>query len=57
MPTSTVNDVRRGEIIKFMVSGLGFLDPYSTYLRFKVQVNDLGNGEFRTIDRSAHSFI
>lgn len=57
MPTSTINDVRRGEIIKFMVSGLGFLDPYSTFLQFDIEVPGLAAGEIRTLDRSAHSFV
>lgn len=32
VPTSTVNNVKSGEILKFLISGMGFYDPYSAYL-------------------------
>lgn len=31
-PTSTVTGAKGGDIIKFLLVGNGFLDPYSTYL-------------------------
>ena len=43
-------------MIKFMLSGNGFIDPYSTYFRFTVEV-PVGPGEVKKLDRSAHSFI
>ena len=43
-------------MIKFMLSGNGFIDPYSTYFRFTVEV-PLAAGEVKKLDRSAHSFI
>jgi hypothetical protein len=48
-----------GSMIKFLLSGNGFLDPYSTYFNFTVEV-PFGAGqkdEIRFLDRSAHSFI
>lgn len=44
-------------MIKFLLSGNGFLDPYSTYFQFSVSCDDLAPGEARFLDRSAHSFI
>ena len=43
-----------------LISGTGFLDPYSTYLDFTIDFGDNANfvpGEMRFLDRSAHSFI
>lgn len=31
-PTSTITGAKGGDMVKFMLSGNGFLDPYSTYL-------------------------
>lgn len=31
MPTGPVNGLKGGDMIKYMLSGNGFLDPYSTY--------------------------
>lgn len=56
-PTSNITGARGGDVVKFMLSGNGFLDPYSTYLRFDVSCPDLQAGEVRFLDRSAHSFI
>lgn len=44
-------------MVKFLLSGNGFLDPYSTYLQFTVETPDLRDSEVRWLDRSAHSFI
>lgn len=44
-------------MVKFLISGNGFLDPYSTYLQFKVNIPTLLPGEVKWVDRSAHSFI
>ena len=44
-------------MIKFLLSGNGFLDPYSTYFQFTVETTDLAANEMRFVDRSAHSFI
>lgn len=44
-------------MIKFLLSGNGFLDPYSTYFQFKVTIPSLAQDEIRFLDRSAHSFI
>lgn len=30
-PTATITGAKGGDMIKFMLSGNGFLDPYSTY--------------------------
>ena len=47
-----------GDIVKFLLVGNGFMDPYSTYLQFKVKCDfPVGSNEVRFIDRSAHSFI
>jgi starvation-inducible outer membrane lipoprotein len=43
-------------MVKFLLSGNGFLDPYSTYLQFTVETT-LAANEVKTLDRSAHSFI
>ena len=57
-PTATITGARPGDMIKFLLSGQGFFDPYSAYFKFTVEVkDDLGAGEVRTLDRSAHSFI
>ena len=52
-----MNGAKGGDLIKFLLSGNGFLDPYSTYFQFTVTVDDLGANEIRFLDRSAHSFI
>ncbi len=44
-------------MIKFLLSGNGCIDPYSTYFQFVVEIDDLKTGELRWLDRSAHSFI
>ena len=51
-------------MIKFLLSGNGFLDPYSTYLQFTVEVDlaaseddKVDSGEVKTLDRSSHSFL
>ena len=56
-PTATVTGARGGDMIKFLMSGNGFLDPYSTYFQFTVEATDLGKNEVRFLDRSAHSFF
>ena len=45
-----------GDMVKFLLSGNGFLDPYSTYFDFTVSA-DLTQNEIKWLDRSAHSFI
>ena len=44
-------------MIKFMMTGNGFFDPYSSYFSFSVTCGDLADNEARFLDRSAHSFI
>jgi hypothetical protein len=46
-------------MIKFLLSGNGFLDPYSTYFNFTIDVPFVAGqyDEIRFVDRSAHSFI
>ena len=56
-PTSTVTGAKGGDMVKFLLSGNGFLDPYSTYFQFTVEVDGLAAGEVRTLDRSGHSFF
>ena len=66
-PTAMVTGAKGGDMIKFLLSGNGCLDPYSTYFQFIVQVDDLvltrnadntkDIGEVRWLDRSAHSFF
>lgn len=55
-PTATINGAKGGDMVKFLLSGNGFLDPYSTYFDFKVEV-PVGMNEIKWVDRSAHSFI
>lgn len=57
VPTATINNARPNDVIKFMLQGNGFFDPYSAYLKFTVECNDLADDEARFVDRSAHSFI
>ena len=40
-PTSTVTGAKGGDMIKFLLSGNGFLDPYSTYFQFTVECTDM----------------
>lgn len=56
-PTSTVTGARPGDMIKFMLTGRGFFDPYSAYFKFTVNVPFNNVGNTKTLDRSAHSFI
>ena len=35
-PTATVTGAKGGDMVKFLLSGNGFLDPYSTYFEFTV---------------------
>jgi len=56
-PTSTVTGARGGDMVKFLLTGNGFFDPYSSYFKFDVEVTDTAAGEMRFLDRSAHSFI
>lgn len=56
-PTSTITGAKGGDVVKFLLTGNGFMDPYSTYLKFEVECTDLLEDEIRTVDRSAHSFI
>jgi hypothetical protein len=55
-PTATINGAKPGDMVKFLLSGNGFLDPYSTYFQFRVTV-PVNQNEIRFLDRSAHSFI
>ena len=61
-PTATITAAKGGDLVKFLLSGNGFLDPYSTYFSFTVTVPTEGQGaltegEVRFLDRSAHSFF
>ena len=38
-PTATINNAQQNDIIKFILQSSGFLDPYSLYVKFTVQVN------------------
>jgi hypothetical protein len=55
-PAAMVTGAKGGDMIKFLLSGNGFLDPYSTYFQFKVEV-PCAAGEIKFLDRSAHSFF
>ncbi len=46
-------------MVKFLISGNGFLDPYSTYFQFAVNCafNEEQEEELRFLDRSSHSFF
>ena len=57
LPTATVTGGRPAEMIKFLLTGNGFLDPYSTFMSFTVECEELAYNEIRWVDRSAHSFI
>lgn len=57
VPTATVTNATANDYIKFFITGTGFLDPYSTYLDFTIDVDNLHPNEVRFLDRSAHSFI
>ena len=60
LPTATVNDADITSVFRFLLSGTGFLDPFSTYLDFTINVPDnLFNTDevIKFVDRSAHSFI
>ena len=57
-PQTSAKDQKGGDLIKFLLTGNGFLDPYSTSFRFTVEVPFVeGSNEIRFLDRSAHSFI
>lgn len=59
-PTQTINNAQPNDIIKFIMQGNGFYDPFSAYIRMTVSVdpNTLVNtDEIRYVDRSAHSFF
>lgn len=58
IPVTSQNGTKPGDLIKFQLTGQGFLDPYTTYLRFDVTCTFPANStEVRFLDRSAHSFI
>jgi hypothetical protein len=57
IPTATINGVKGGDMLKLMISGNGFYDPYSSFFKFTVTCDDLEPGECRYLDRSAHSFF
>jgi hypothetical protein len=38
-PTSNVTGSKGGDMVKFMLSGNGFLDPYSTTFQFTVKTD------------------
>lgn len=40
-PTASVNQLQPNDTVKFMLQNQGFLDPYSTYIKFTVEVDDL----------------
>jgi hypothetical protein len=62
-----VTGAKPSDTVKFLLSGHGLLDPYSTFLKFTVKcdiplpakggTNGAQYREFRFLDRSAHSFI
>lgn len=56
-PTSTITGAKGGDVVKFFLTGNGFMDPYSTFFSFDVSCPSMGAEEIRTLDRSAHSFI
>ena len=35
-PTASINNIQGGDMIKFMLTGNGFWDPYSAYFKFTV---------------------
>lgn len=64
-PTATTHNAQQNDIIQFLIQGTGFLDPFSTYMKFTVSCNDVSNFPLpsvshlgmKVVDRSAHSFI
>ena len=61
-----MNAARPNDIIRFMLLGNGFYDPYSAYIRMEVTYDpenfidaNIPNGSFagKFLDRSAHSII
>jgi hypothetical protein len=38
-PTATVNNAKPNDIIRFMLTGNGFYDPYSAYIKMDVTVD------------------
>lgn len=66
-PTANVQEAKPGDVIRFMLNSNGFFDPYSAYLKIRIEVDDwtapaAGAGsEVRSsakiLDRSAHSLI
>lgn len=66
-PTATLNDAKANDVIRFMLQGNGFFDPYSAYIKVTVKCAmedmslnseaDVGKFVGRFLDRSAHSLI
>lgn len=62
-PTATVNSAKANDIVRFMLLGNGFYDPYSAYIKIEVTTDYAsmtpsdGNYCGRFLDRSAHSII
>jgi hypothetical protein len=57
-PTQTLNNSGAGDLVKFYLTGNGFYDPFSAYIRLTVSTPVIDQAaEFKTLDRSAHSFI
>lgn len=39
-PTSTVTGAKGGDMVKFLLTGNGFFDPYSSYFSFTVECDN-----------------
>ena len=43
-PTSTITGAKGGDMVKFLLTGNGFFDPYSSYMSFTVETPTIPEG-------------
>jgi hypothetical protein len=65
-PIATIQQAQPNDIVRFMLQGNGFYDPYSAYIRIQIDVSDIpdptgvgreSNFAGKFLDRSAHSLF
>lgn len=65
-PIATIQSAQANDIVRFHLQGNGFYDPYSSYIRIRIEVDEVAdpltrvnglNMSGKFLDRSAHSLF
>lgn len=57
LPQSFFGSVNSNDIVRFIINGPGFWDPYSAYINIEIDVAGMDANTVQQLDGSAHSFI